>query len=247
MTSFAGKVAIVTGGGTGIGRATAQALAGQGAAVAVVYSRSLFEADETIRSISDAGGTAIAVQADIRDECAIAAAIEAIAAEFGGIDYLVNNAGITRQLPFADLDAATNAIWDELLAVNVKGTFNCCRAASRHMQTRPGSSVVNIGSIAGETGYGSSLPYAVSKAAVHGMTRSLARALAPATRVNCIAPGAVATRWWQGHEDKMQTLAGNLPLGRISTPVEVAELALYLLQASSVTGQIWRIENGQTL
>lgn len=247
MASFAGKIAIVTGGGTGIGRATAQALAGQGAAVAIVYSRSLFEADETVRAIRDAGGTAIAARADIRDERGITAAIEAIAGEFGGIDYLVNNAGATRQLPFADLDAATDEIWDELLSVNVKGTFNCCRAASRHMRARPGSSVVNIGSIAGETGYGSSLPYAVSKAAVHGMTRSLSRALAPATRVNCIAPGAVSTRWWQGHEDKMRTLAGDLPLGRISTPEEVAELTLYLLQASSVTGQVWRIENGQTL
>ncbi|MCL2657389.1 MAG: SDR family oxidoreductase [Betaproteobacteria bacterium] len=241
------KTAIVTGGGTGIGRAVSTLLARQGASVAIIYSRSEKEARETVAAIAEAGGRATALRADIADAAATHAAIAAVAESFGRIDYLVNNAGITRQMKFDDLEAIDDDIWDELLAVNVKGTFHCCQAAAPYLRQQPGSAIVNIGSIAGETGYGSSLPYAVSKSAVHGMTRSLARALAPSVRVNAVAPGAVATRWWQGNEEKMQALSGHLPLQRISTPEDIAALVLTLLTAESVTGQILRAENGQTL
>jgi 3-oxoacyl-[acyl-carrier protein] reductase len=241
------KIAIVTGGGTGIGRAVSLLLARQGAAVAVVYSRSEKDAQETVSIITREGGRAIALRADIADSSAVQAMTETVADTFGGIDYLVNNAGITHQLPFDDLDAVNDTIWDDLLAVNVKGTFHCCQAAAPYLRERPDASIVNVGSIAGETGYGSSLPYAVSKAAVHGMTRSLARALAPHIRVNGIAPGAVPTRWWRGHEEKMRAVSGQLPLQRISTPEDIAVLVLMLLTAQSVTGQIVRAENGQTL
>lgn len=241
------KVAVVTGGGTGIGRAVSLLLSRQGATVAVVYSRSEKDAQETVSSITTEGGRAIALQADIADLSAVGAMIEAVATTFGGIDYLVNNAGITHQLQFNDLDAINDDIWDDLFAVNVKGTFHCCQAAAPHLRERPDSAIVNIGSIAGETGYGSSLPYAVSKAAVHGMTRSLARALAPHIRVNGIAPGAVPTRWWEGNEEKMRSLSGQLPLQRLSTPEDIAVLVLMLLTAQSMTGQILRAENGQTL
>ncbi|HCL5639022.1 TPA: SDR family oxidoreductase [Klebsiella aerogenes] len=241
------KTAIVTGGGTGIGRAVSILLAKQGAAVAIIYSRSENDAQETVSTISKNGGRAIALQANIANMASVGAMIETVAESFGGIDYLVNNAGITNQLQFNDLDAINDDIWDELFAVNVKGTFHCCQAAAPFLKQRPDSAIVNIGSIAGETGYGSSLPYAVSKSAVHGMTRSLARALAPRIRVNCIAPGAVATRWWKGNEEKMHSLSGHLPLQRISTPEDIAALVLMLLTAESVTGQILRAENGQTL
>jgi 3-oxoacyl-[acyl-carrier protein] reductase len=170
-----------------------------------------------------------------------------VAQAFGRIDYLVNNAGITRQLPFADLDAIDDGVWDALYGVNVKGAFYCSRAAAPWLRRQPGSAIVNIGSIAGETGYGSSLPYAVSKAAMHGLTRSLARALAPAVRVNAIAPGAVGTRWWSGNEDKMRTLAGSVALDRVSNPDDIAATVLMLLEAASVTGQILKADNGQTL
>lgn len=241
------KIAIVTGGGTGIGRAVSLLLARQGIAVAIVYSRSEKDAQETVSAIAGDGGRAIALQADVADLPAVQAMTETVADTFGGIDYLVNNAGITHQLRFNDLDAINDTIWDDLLAVNVKGTFHCCQAAAPYLRERPDTSIVNVGSIAGETGYGSSLPYAVSKAAVHGMTRSLAKALAPHTRVNGIAPGAVATRWWQGHEEKMRALSGQLPLQRISTTEDIATLVLMLLTAQSMTGQILRAENGQTL
>jgi 3-oxoacyl-[acyl-carrier protein] reductase len=173
--------------------------------------------------------------------------MHAAAESFGGIDALVNCAGTTRQLPFKDLEAITDQIWDELLDTNLKGAFYCCRAAAPFLNASECAAIVTVGSIAGETGYGSSLPYAVSKAALHGLTRSLARALAPRIRVNCIAPGAVDTRWWEGHRDKMLALSGHLPLQRISTPEDMASVVLALLQAKSMTGQIVRAENGQTL
>jgi len=241
------SVAIVTGGGTGIGRATSTRLAAAGCAVAVVYSHSEAAAQETVQEIRNHGQEAIAIKADVADDAQVRAMIAEVVAAFGGITYLVNNAGITRQLPFADLEAIDDGIWDELFAVNVKGSFNCCRAAAPFMRAVPGSAIVNVGSIAGETGYGSSLPYAVSKAALHGMTKSLARALAPEIRVNCIAPGAVDTRWWAGNEAKMRQLSGNLPLQRISTPTDIAESIWLLLTAPSITGQILKAENGQTL
>jgi len=247
VRAFEDTVAIVTGGGTGIGRAVSVALAKVGGAVVVVYSRSEDDARATVEQIQGDGGTAFSIRADVADAAEVEAMVEQVLARFGGVNYLVNNAGITRQLRFDDLDAVSDDMWDALMAVNVKGTFLCSRAAGRHMRARPGSAIVNVGSIAGETGYGSSLPYAVSKAATHGLTRSLARALAPHIRVNAVAPGAVATRWWAGNEDKMMQLSGALPLQRISTPEDIAALVLMLLQAESMTGQIVRAENGQTL
>jgi 3-oxoacyl-[acyl-carrier protein] reductase len=245
--SLQNKIAIVTGGGTGIGRATSLLLAQEGVSVVIAYSCSQQDAQETVKTILDEGGKAIALQVDIANEQSVQAMVLNTVKSFGGIDYLVNNAGITHQLKFDVLDDITSEIWDKLLAVNVKGTFNCCRAAAPYLRIHSGAAIVNVGSIAGETGYGSSLPYAVSKSAVHGMTRALAKALAPAIRVNCIAPGAVKTRWWEGNEDKMNALSGHLPLQRISTPEDIAQLILMLLTADSITGQVIRAENGQTL
>ncbi|NHB91498.1 SDR family NAD(P)-dependent oxidoreductase [Photorhabdus cinerea] len=244
---FQGKTAIITGGGTGIGRAISIMLAKQGAAVAVIYSQSELEALETTESIIRDGGQAIAIKADVADESAVKAMINTVVEKFNGIDYLVNNAGITRQLQFEDLEAISDDIWDAIVDVNVKGTFHCCRYAAPYLKARTGSAIVNVGSIAGETGLGSSIPYAVSKSAVHGLTRSLARALAPSVRVNCVAPGAVETRWWKGKEEKMQMLCTHLPLERIATPEDVAEVTLMLLKAEAMTGQIIKVECGQTL
>ncbi len=245
--AFEGKAAIVTGGGTGIGRATARLLAAEGAAVAVVYAQSREQAEETVAELLASGARAILHQADVTNPEEVARMTEAVMDRLGRIDYLVNNAGSTRQLPFADLDAIDDAAWDALYAVNVKGAFHCARAAAPFLRRGADSAIVNIGSIAGETGYGSSLPYAVSKAALHGLTRSLARALAPEIRVNCLAPGAVGTRWWEGNEAKMHALAGDVALKRVSTPEDIAGTVLMLLAARSMTGQVVRADNGQTL
>ncbi|MDF2588556.1 MAG: short-chain dehydrogenase/reductase, partial [Anaerocolumna sp.] len=154
---------------------------------------------------------------------------------------------ITKQIELSDFDAVTDDIWDQLIDVNVKGMFYCARAVAPYMKKNNKGSIINIGSIAGITGSGSSLPYAVSKAAVHGLTKSLAHALAPQIRVNCIAPAAVDTKWWKGEEEKMMRLSGHLPLQRISTPDDIAELIYAILIQESMTGQIISPNNGMVI
>ncbi|MCG7214836.1 SDR family NAD(P)-dependent oxidoreductase [Paenibacillus mucilaginosus] len=242
-----GKSALVTGGGTGIGRAVSLALADRGAAVAVNYSRSQAEAEETVREIVERGGRAIAVRADVSIDAEVREMAAAAAEALGGLDILVNNASITRHIALDDLEAAEDEVWDTLFAVNVKGMFYCARAAAPFLKRSGQGAIVNVGSIAGSTGLGSSLPYAVSKSAVHGLTRSLARALAPDIRVSCAAPGAVETRWWAGREERMRQLAGHLPLQRITTPEEVAELVVTLIGLESMTGQVVTLDGGQTM
>ncbi|MFB6365204.1 SDR family NAD(P)-dependent oxidoreductase [Paenibacillus elgii] len=241
------KVALVTGGGTGIGRAACFALAERGASVIVNYSRSAADAEATAQSIRDKGGQAVAIRADISQDREVRHMVDQANQQFGTVDVLVNNAGMTRHIPMEDLEAATDEVWDELYDVNVKGMFFCARAVAPFMKSNKQGAIVNIGSIAGITGLGSSLPYAVSKAAVHGLTKSLARALAPYIRVSCIVPGAVATRWWEGKEEQMKRLAPQLLLQRISTPEDIARMICAALEQEAMTGQIITVDSGQTL
>lgn len=215
--------------------------------MAINYSRSAAEAEETVRVIQANGGRAMAVQANISRDHEVKVMVDNVVQAFGTIDVLVNNAGMTKHIPIEDLDAATEAVWDEIFDVNVKGMFYCARAVAPYMKQTQYGAIVNVGSIAGQTGLGSSLPYAVSKSAVHGLTKSLARALAPAIRVNCVAPGAVATRWWRGQEERMQQLAPNLLLQRISTPEDIAQFICSVLEQEAMTGQIITVDSGQTL
>ena len=240
-------VALVTGGGTGIGRATSVALARKGATVAINYSRSKNEADETVQFINSEGGHALAIQADVSRDAEVRTMVNTIAQQLGTIDLLVNNASTTYHIPLDDLEAATDETWDDLYAVNVKGMFYCARAVAPLMKQSKQGAIVNIGSIAGLTGSGSSMPYAVSKAAVHALTKSLAHALAPEIRVCCVAPGAVATRWWAGREERMYQLSNHLLLQHISTTDDVAHPICSVLEQESLTGQIITIDNGQTL
>ncbi|NOU64837.1 SDR family NAD(P)-dependent oxidoreductase [Paenibacillus sp. LMG 31461] len=241
------KVALVTGGGTGIGRAVSFALAKRGVAVAVNYSRSKADAEETAQKIIQEGGRAIAIQADVSSNNEVIEMVRVIGHILGDVDLLVNNASITHHIPLPDLNAVTEEIWDELFDVNVKGMFYCARAVAPMMKTSGQGAIVNVGSIAGLTGVGSSLPYAISKSAVHGLTKSLARALAPHIRVNCVAPGAVATRWWAGREEQMQKLAPNLLLKQLSTPEDIAQFICAALEQEAMTGQIITVDSGQTL
>ncbi|MXO76313.1 SDR family NAD(P)-dependent oxidoreductase [Paenibacillus sp. OT2-17] len=241
------KVALVTGGGTGIGRAVCMALADRKATVVVNYSRSKNDAGETVRMILEKGGRAIALQADVSRDQEVRIMVDQIVQQFGTIDILVNNASITYHIPMDDLEAATEEIWDDLFNVNVKGMFYCARAVAPFMKRSKQGAIVNLGSIAGQTGLGSSLPYAVSKAAVHGLTKSLARALAPDIRVNCIVPGAVATRWWAGREEQMKQLFPHLLLQHISTPEDIASMICSALEQEAMTGQTITVDSGQTL
>ncbi|MGP7816605.1 SDR family NAD(P)-dependent oxidoreductase [Niallia sp. 01092] len=241
------KVFIITGGGTGVGKATALKLSHAGAKVVVNYSRSEKEAAEVVHEITKRGGTAFAFKADVAIEQEIHEMVSQTVATFGTIDGLVNNASITAQIAMDDLDSATDEVWDSLFNVNVKGMFHCVKAVAPYMKKKKSGVIINIGSVAGINGIGSSIPYAATKSAIHTMTQSLAIALAPDIRVNCIAPGAVDTRWWAGNKEKMYQLAGNLPLKRISTPDDIAETILFQITQESITGQVFIVDNGQTL
>lgn len=241
------KVVIITGGGTGVGRATALKLAAAGTKVVINYSRSEKEATEVVNEITQQGGAAFAYRANVAIENEVINMVSQTLTTFGKVDGLVNNASITAQIAMDDLDAVTDEVWDSLLNVNVKGMFHCIKAVVPYMKKQQSGVIVNMGSVAGTTGIGSSIPYAATKSAIHTMTRSLAIALAPYIRVNCISPGAVDTRWWSGNEEKMYQLAGNLPLKRISTPDDIAEAILFQLTQESVTGQVFTIDNGQIL
>ncbi|MCR8926121.1 SDR family oxidoreductase [Priestia megaterium] len=247
MNNYKNKVFIITGGGTGIGKATALKLADMGAKLVINYSNSETEAKKVVEEIAEKGGIAFAFKANVASEHEVNKMIHQTIAQFGRLDGLVNNASITAQIPMNDLESATDDVWDSLYDVNVKGMFHCVKAAVPHMKKQKSGAIVNVGSVAGTTGIGSSIPYAATKAAIHTMTKSLAIALAPHIRVNCISPGAVDTRWWAGNEDKMFQLAGNLPLQRVSSPEDIADAILFQLKQESVTGQVFTIDNGQTL
>jgi 3-oxoacyl-[acyl-carrier protein] reductase len=165
---------------------------------------------------------------------------------WGGVDLLVNNAGTTRYIPLDDLESVTDEIWDAILAVNVKGIFYCARAVAPHMRARGQGAIVNITSVGGLTGDGSSLPYAVSKAAAIGLTRSLARALAPQIRVCGVAPGIVLTRWVAGREEHVRRLSESALLRRSATPDDVAAMVCALLAQDAMTGQTVVVDGGQT-
>lgn len=241
------KVALVTGSATGIGRAVALRLAKEGLAVAVNYSRSEKEAQETLREVEKLGVPAILCKASVADEAAAEAMIERCVRELGGLDVLVNNAGTTRFIEHTNLDAVTNEVWDEILGVNLKGTFFCSRAALPHLQKSMGS-IVNITSVAGLQGHGSSIPYAASKSAVNCMTKSLARAFAPKVRVNAVAPGPVLTRWLADHMDQVARSLSITPMGRAAVPEDIADTVCFLaLGTTLMTGQIIVVDGGRTM
>src|SRR5262245_836075 len=164
------KAALVTGAATGIGRAVALRLAAQGYAVAVNYSRSEADARETLAGVEANGAPGILCRANVADDPAVRQMVSRCVENFGGLDVLVNNAGTTHFRDHADLDAVTDAVWEDIFSVNLKGAFQCCRAAWPHLKAR-GGAVVNVTSVAGLQGHGSSIPYAASKAALNTMTR----------------------------------------------------------------------------
>jgi 3-oxoacyl-[acyl-carrier protein] reductase len=241
-----GKVAVVTGSAVSIGAAIARLFGREGAHVVVNYSKSRAEAEDTARAIQQAGGKAIAVQADVSREADCDRLIETAVKEFGRLDILVNNAAVTEFVDLADLEGMTAAKWDRIFNTNVKGLFFCSRAAARHLPE--GGVIINFSSVAGFSGRGSSLAYAASKAAVNSITRSLAIALAPRVRVVAIAPGMVDTRWNLGREERVKLAAKSVPLQRAAVAEEIAPLALYLAKdAPFATGQVYVIDGGTLL
>jgi 3-oxoacyl-[acyl-carrier protein] reductase len=240
-------VALVTGAATGIGRAVALRLAKSGVAVAVNYSRSEAEARETLAGVEAAGVRGLLCKANVGNDAVVREMVARVVAELGGLDVLVNNAGTTRFIDHANLEAVTDEDWDQILGVNLKGTFYACRAAWPALRDRRGS-VVNVTSVAGLGGQGSSIPYAASKAAINTMTKSLARVFAPKVRVNAVAPGPVLTRWLLPHQQMIDRAVAMTPLKRAATPDDIADTVVFLARGTSLmTGQVVVVDGGLSM
>jgi 3-oxoacyl-[acyl-carrier protein] reductase len=247
MSSDPRRVALVTGSATGVGRATALRLAREGFAVVVNYSRSEQEAQETLAAVQAEGVPAILCKASVADDGAVRAMVRRCCAELGGLDVLVNNAGTTQFIDHAELDALTEEVWDTILGVNLKGTFYCCRAALPALRER-GGAIVNVTSVAGLQGHGSSIPYAASKAALNCMTKSLARAFAPDVRVNAVAPGPILTRWLADHMEHVERSLLATPMRRAAAPEDIADVIAFLaLGTTLMTGQVVVVDGGRTM
>ncbi|CAG0972771.1 3-oxoacyl-[acyl-carrier protein] reductase [Myxococcaceae bacterium] len=245
-----GKAALVTGGATGVGRATALELARLGCDVAVNYSRSAKEADETVDLVRAAGARSVAVRADVANDADCRRLVATSVDELGRLDVLVQSAGVTTFIAHADLDRVGDDDWDRLLGVNLKGAFQCARAARGPMLAAGGGAIVNVSSVAGVAGIGSSIPYCASKAALNNLTLTLARALAPKIRVNAVAPGFITGRWLQGglgagYEPIKKAMEQRAPLGRVCEPEDVARAILGFVTGSDlVTGQVLVVDGG---
>jgi 3-oxoacyl-[acyl-carrier protein] reductase len=250
-----GKVALVTGSSTGIGRATAVSLAGLGAKVVVNYASSHDDANETLALVRSAGAEGIVAQADVTDEAAVQSMLERTRSELGPVEILVNNAGTSRFVAFAQLDDLTDDIWDETYRTNVVSAYRCIRLCVPDMRATGWGAIVNVASIAGVMSIGSSLAYAASKAAMINMTRGLARTLAPTIRVNAVAPGYVDSAWWERRggmspeqvDRQRQGAAAATPLQVATQPDEIAGAITWLVAgtgSTSVTGECVLIDAG---
>ena len=239
------RVAVVTGGGTGIGRAISEHFAWAGVRVIVNYSRSREDAEDTVQGIQSKGGTAIAVAADVSKKEDAKALMDRAASEFGRLDYLVNNAGWSQRVPHAQMDDLTDEIWDRVFNTNLRGAFYCARAAAPHLKKQEGAAIVNIASVAALLGQGSSMAYAASKGGMVTMTKSLARVFAPAVRVNAVLPGFVRTRFAGWTEDAFSAAEKITPMRRLATAEDVARATMFFAAfATGTTGETLVVDGG---
>jgi 3-oxoacyl-[acyl-carrier protein] reductase len=246
-----GKVALITGGGTGVGRAISHSFVREGAVVALNYSKSEADAIKTSTELQQLGGKSSIVKADVSSDQQVREMVRQVHQQWGRIDILVNNAGFTRFIDHANLEAMEEEIWDRIFAVNLKGVFFCCRAVAALMKQQGSGRIINIASVAGLTGNGSSIAYCAAKSGVISVTKSLARVMAPEVTVNAIAPGLIDTRWLDGvaRADAMrQNFKNAALLKRVGTPEDVAEVALSMAADwNFVTGQIVVVDGGRTV
>jgi 3-oxoacyl-[acyl-carrier protein] reductase len=241
---LSGKVALVTGGAQGIGKAIALLLARNGADV-VVSDINLEKAQETADEVQGMGRNSLAVKANVADLKDVEQMVDAIVRRFGRIDILVNNAGITRDRLILRM---TEEDWDAVLAVNLKGTFNCTKTAIRHMSKQKSGKIVSIASVVGQMGNAGQANYAASKAGVIGFTKTIAREFAArGINVNAIAPGYIQTPMTDAVPEKAkEELKRMIPMERLGQPEDVAQAVLFLVSESSsyITGQVLHVNGG---
>lgn len=233
------RVALVTGGSRGIGRAAAAALAREGFAVAVNYYNNEQAAQSSVEDIIKAGGCAHAFCADVSDRAQVAAMIENVHQTLGRVEVLVNNAGIAQQKLFSDI---SDTDWDRMFAVNVTGAFHCIQAILPDMLSKKNGAIINLSSVWGITGASCEVHYSAAKAAIIGLTKALAKELGPSgIRVNCVAPGVIHTDMNSDLDrDTLSALCEETPLGVIGSPEDAANAVVFLasLKARFITGQV---------
>ena len=243
-------VCIVTGSASGIGAASAIMLAGKGARVVVNYSKSEDAACTTQKACEAAGGEALLVKADVAQDADCRRLAQAALDKWGRIDALVNNAGATKFADHANLDALSAEDFQRIYSVNVVGAYQMVRACAPAMKKGGQGAVVNVSSIAGKNGMGSSMAYAASKGALNTLTMSLARVLGPEIRVNAVCPGMVDTKWLrEGYGQRYAAIEERYrqgtPLGRPGTPEEVAAVIVWLIEgADLITGDLISVDSG---
>jgi 3-oxoacyl-[acyl-carrier protein] reductase len=245
--TLSGKVAIITGGSSGIGAAVASVLAENGVSVAVGYNNGKQRAEQVLAGLASGDHCALHIRLEAAET--IIAAKNAVTEKYGRADILVNSAGFTRPIPHADLGALDNDLFDQMLIANVRGPFSVIREFAPLLRENGDGCIVNISSISAFTGAGSNIAYCASKAALDTMTMSLARVLGPDIRVNCVSPAAVPTDFVAGRDRAaVKKLASNTPLRRVVDPTDVAAAVLVCIkQLGMMTGSRLVIDGGRSL
>jgi len=248
---FRDQVALITGASSGIGAATAGAMAREGARVGVNYCKNQAGAEQTAETIRKAGGEALVIRADVSRASDVLAMVEAVRRAWGRIDILINNAGdLLARRTLADM---TEEYWDQIMALNLKSAFLCVRAVWKEMADRNAGCIVNVSSIAARNGGGpGAAAYAAAKGALLTYTKSLAKELAPhGIRVNAIAPGVIATPYHERHSpgEVFQKFIASIPLGRAGTPAEIADVIVFLASPAAryITGETIEVNGGMLM
>lgn len=243
-----GKVALVTGGGRGMGRMISLALAKEGVKVCVNYFHSKDAAEEVVKRIKENGGDAISHKADVSKLEEVNRMVEEVNKKFGRIDILINNAGLNIDKYLMIMNEEE---WDKVINVNLKGTFNCSKAVSRVMIGQRSGNIVNISSVSAISGAAGQTNYSAAKGGMISFTKSLARELAPfGIRVNALAPGLIETEMVKKMPKKMlDQILAMTPLKRMGKPEEVAKVVIFLVsdEAGYITGQVIRVDGGLSM